>query len=61
MSNPPAASENVTDPGPFDCPEPASAMQRMAGGMMQHMVDLPRPRKRLAAGDAGEEMGGGPR
>ena len=49
------------DPGLFDCPEPASAMQRMAGGMMQHMVDLPRPRKRLAAGDAGEEMGGGPR
>ena len=49
------------DPGLFDCPEPASAMQRMAGGMMQHMVDLPRPRERLAACDAGEEMRDGPR
>jgi hypothetical protein len=36
-------------------------MQRMAGDMTRHMVDLLRPRKRLAAGDAGEEMSGGPR
>jgi hypothetical protein len=34
-------------------------MQRMAGDMMQHMVDLLRPRKRLAAGEAGEEMSSG--